>query len=126
MRSILFAFPQVVIFVLSLWGLAQMVNNTDPDMPYNVAVVLLLIFICTTCLFSLISWRVIRRLWRENRFMMSLRHGMWAGLFLISLPVLNWLEILSVVVIGAVLLVILGMESLIVLQQDQGYNDLDA
>ena len=54
----------------------------------------------------------------EDRFLMSLRHGMWAGLFLVTLPVLRWLHILTLLVIGGVLLIIFGLESLILLQQD--------
>jgi hypothetical protein len=106
----------VVVIILSVWLIMRMVINTDPNVPANVAVVLLLLFLASGSLTSLLSWGVTRRVLHEERYAMSLRHGVWGGLFLISLPLLRWLDALSVLVVSALLLIILGLESLLLLQ----------
>lgn len=120
MRATYFVLASILSLVLAGWLLLRMVIHTDPEVPANVAIVLLLLFLFTASLTSLLSWALVRRLWGEERFAMAVRHGVWAGLFLLLLPVLRWLDTLSVLVIGAVLLIILGLESLILLHQGQG------
>lgn len=118
MRSFFFAFPLTFTAIVSCWLLTRMVTTTSPQIQSNVAIVLLLLFTITGSLVSLLSWKVMQHMWGENRFGMSLRHGMWVGLFLIALPILRWLHILTLLVIGGLLLIIFGMESLIILQQE--------
>ena len=120
MRATYFVVFCLLSIVLSGWMLMRMVIHTDPQVPANVAMVLLFLFLLAGSLTSLLSWAFVRRLWGEERFAMALRHGVWAGFFLVTLPVLRWMNALSVLVIGAVLLIILGLESLILLQQGQG------
>ncbi|MBA3534804.1 MAG: hypothetical protein H0T73_23070 [Ardenticatenales bacterium] len=119
MRNSAFILSLVLTTVLAGWFLMRMVINTDPEVPANVMVVLLLLFLIVGSLTSLLSWGLIRRLLGTDAYGMSIRHGFWAGLFLIALPILRWLGILSVLVIGAILLVIFGLESLLLLQQGQ-------
>jgi hypothetical protein len=114
--AITFIVSLLVVIILSVWLIMRMVINTDPTVPANVAVVLLMLFLAGGSLTSLLSWAVVRRALREDRYAMSLRHGVWGGLFLISLPLLRWLDALSVLVVSALLLIILGLESLLLLQ----------
>lgn len=120
MRATYFAASLALGAVLTLWLLARMVVHTDPDVPANVGIVLLLLFLTAVSLIGLVSWGLIRRILGEDRFGMALRHGAWAGLFLVLLPVLRWMNALSFLVLGAVLLIIFGLESLLLLQQEQG------
>ena len=89
------------------------------------AIVLFFIFTMAACLMTLLSWKVMQWLRGEDRFLMALRHGMWGGLFFVSLPVLRWLQMLSLLVIGGVLLIIFGLESLILLQRNSTSASLE-
>jgi magnesium-transporting ATPase (P-type) len=118
MRSTSFVLAFSVIIILAVWLLLRMVINTDPDVPTNVAVVLLLAFTIAASVITLASWWLIRRFRGEERRAMAMRHGVWGGLLLVALPLLRWMEALSVLVIIAVLLVVFGLESLILLQPE--------
>lgn len=117
MRNFFFTLPLLSLAFFSFWQFIRMVTTTSPENNTNVAIVLFLIFVMAACLSALLSWKVMQQLRGENRFLMALRHGIWAGLFLVSLPVLRWLHMLSLLVIGGVLLIIFGLESLILLQR---------
>ena len=117
MRPLYFVVSLVVTFVLATWLLLRMIITTDPDSATNVAIVLFLLFVVTGTLVTLLSWILIRRFWEADRYGIALRHGAWFALFLVSLPVLRWMDILSLPVAGSVLLVLVGLESLLLLQQ---------
>ncbi len=105
--------------MLALWLIAQLVAHTDPDVTRNVAFMLTLIFLASGSFISLLSWGIIRRFWRQDRFLTALRHGAWGGIVVVMLPLLRWYQALSPLVIGAVLLIIFGLESLILIQREQ-------
>jgi hypothetical protein len=118
MRSTSFVLAFSITTILSVWMMMRMVINTDPDVTSNVAVVLLLLFTAAASVITLLSWWAVRR-WRgEERRTMAVRHGVWGGLLVVALPLLRWMDALSVLVIIAVLLVVFGLESLISLQPE--------
>lgn len=119
MTAIYFVLGNLVVLILALWFMMRMIINSSPAIPANVGIVLFLLFMVAGSLVSLTSWLLIRRFWQEERFVMALRHGAWAGLFIVTLPLLRWLQVLNLLVAGAVLLVIFGLESLILLQQPE-------
>ncbi len=119
-QTISFVLPLVIAIMLAVWLIMRMVIHTDPDVPANVAVVLLLVFVAAGSLTSLLSWGLIRRIAGEERFGAALRHGVWGGALLVALPLLRWLDALSPLVVGALLLIVCGLESLILLQRGQG------
>jgi len=118
MRHLFFTLPLISAALFAFWQFIRMLTTTSPKDNSNVAIVLFLIFIMSACLSSLLSWKVMQRVRGEDRFLMALRHGTWAGLFLVALPILRWLHMLSLLVIGGILLIIFGLESLILLQRD--------
>lgn len=119
MRNTTFIALHLLSLSLAGWLLARMVLHSDPKVPANVMVVLFLLFLLSGTLTSLLSWALLRYLAGSAAPQMALRHGLWGGLFLISLPILRWLGILSVLVVGALLLIFFGLESLLLLQQQQ-------
>lgn len=119
MRSLLYIPLALLLALLSGWLLLDRVQTTTPDAPLNVAVVLLLLLLLSGSLLSLLSWGLVRYIWKVERIGQALRHGLWGGLFIVALPVLRWTDALNLMVVGAVLVIFLGLEAIILLQQDQ-------
>lgn len=118
-HPLLFALALLASLLGALWTMVTMVRLTDPDEQRNVAIVLAALYIASGALVTLLSWLFMRRILQQERPLLALRHGMWGGLFVLSLPVLRWQDALSPLLIVAVLLIIFGLESSLLLRGEQ-------
>lgn len=113
-----FTIGLIVSCLLALWGLRQMLFFSRPNSNENVAIVLLLLFVATASLFALLSHHLLSRFMGGQQRSTALRHGAWAGLIVVVLPLLNWANLLRPLIVIAVLIIVVGVEALLLLRSD--------
>lgn len=116
MRTFRFTVPLIALLGLSLWLIIRIVTRSSPDVTANVAVVLALLFLAAGSVVALVSWLLVRALRGELNETMALRHGLWAGLFVVLLPLLRWGSLLNPLMVAALLLVIVSVEAMLMLR----------
>ena len=119
-QPLTFAGTLLAVALFAGWFLVRMVLGSDPDVLRNVIGVLGSLWLLLGSVVALVSWAMLRRWKGRDCFMMALRHGAWAASFVVMLPGLRALDALSPLVLGALLLIILGAESLLLLREEEG------
>lgn len=121
MRSTAFTFILLTMMAAALWLGQRQIFSTDPNIPINLIFFLFALFIGAGSLGALLSWALWARRWAEPKgYRIAIRQGIWVGLFVALIATLLVWQLLSWLAAGALVLVFVGLEALLLLQPERG------
>jgi hypothetical protein len=126
MRSTAFAFLLITLTAVAIWLGLRLIITTDPDTPVNVGVFVFALFLAFGSFGALVAWLLWARLWAEPKgYRIAIRQGIWVGLFAALIATLQVWQLLSWLAVGALILVLGGIEALLLLQPDGVTTEAD-
>lgn len=119
MRSTAFIFILITVTATAIWLGLRLIITTDPTRAVNVILFVFALFLTFGSVGTLVAWTLWARRWAEPRnYRIAIRQGIWIGLFASLIATLQVWQLLSWLAVGALVLVLGGLEALLLLQPD--------
>jgi hypothetical protein len=119
MRSTAFVFMLIMVTAAAIWLGLRLIITTDPTQAVNVVLFVFALFLAFGSVVALLAWALWARRWTEPKgYQIAIRQGIWAGLFAAMIATLHVWQLLSWLAVGAMVLVLGGLEALLLLQPE--------
>lgn len=109
----------IMVIAAAIWLGLRLIINTDPTQAVNVIFFVFALFLAFGSLGTLVAWALWARRWTEPKgYQIAIRQGIWLGLFAALIATLQVWHLLSWLAVGAMVLVLGGLEALLLLQPE--------
>ncbi len=117
----------IMVTAAAIWLGLRLIITTDPTLAVNVILFVFALFLAFGSAGTLVAWTLWARRWAEPRgYRIAIRQGIWVGLFAALIATLQVWQLLSWLAVGAMVLVLGGLEALLLLQPEPVTTEANA